>query len=205
METSISVVGDSLALLLAARKNVKLEGYEIGYGIIGTGYNIGMFHDEKSYVYMDASGFNKFPMTKLAQTQRNGRYWSPLGTEVNGNNLYKHFNVFIGENNIEFPSIENSRQLSQLCEHEDKEIAEIAQKIIKRAAQLAACQIAGVARFKNSNMLFAMEGRVFWKGYGFKEVVEQTVETLLSSSGLKVQFLEIENSGVIGAASIIVP
>jgi len=86
-------------------------------------------------------------------------------------------------------------------------LSKLAQRIIRRAAQLVGCQAAGVADFKkeisgNSSLVMVMDGSVFWKGHQFSEIVQQTVSNL---TDIPVSFPQIDNPGVIGGAILISP
>ena len=50
-------------------------------------------------------------------------------------------------------------------------------------------------------MTFVMEGSLFWKGYKYKETVEQTVKQLLPEYCIK--FIRLENSDILGGAKLL--
>lgn len=79
--------------------------------------------------------------------------------------------------------------------------SEIAKHLLKRSAELAACQIAGITEFKKHDMVFNMEGSLFWKGNRYRQTVEQTVKRLVSE--YNIEFVEIKDSGILGAAKLV--
>ncbi|MEK7517592.1 MAG: hypothetical protein AAB583_03500 [Patescibacteria group bacterium] len=86
-------------------------------------------------------------------------------------------------------------------QHDMVEVSKIAQDLLRRSAQLIACQIAGITEFKQRSMIFNMEGSLFWKANGYKETVEQTVKQLVPQ--YNVEFVEIKDSGILGAAKLV--
>ena len=86
-------------------------------------------------------------------------------------------------------------------QHDRGKVSQIAKDLIKRSAQLVACQIAGITEFMGRNMVFNMEGSLFWKGNGYRETVEKTVKQLVPK--YNVRFVEIENSAILGAAKLV--
>ncbi|PIP51924.1 hypothetical protein COX09_04455 [Candidatus Beckwithbacteria bacterium CG23_combo_of_CG06-09_8_20_14_all_47_9] len=78
---------------------------------------------------------------------------------------------------------------------------QIARDLFKRAAQLLACQVAGIARFKKRPMVFVMEGSLFWVGYNFRKTVAETVKLL--SPDFPVAFKAIKDCGIVGAAKLL--
>jgi hexokinase len=97
------------------------------------------------------------------------------------------------------------------------EASQIARALLKRSAQLVACQIAGVVEFKNPSpspsplegegrdeevgMVFNMEGSLFWKGNNYKTIVQETLKQLVPK--YNVRFVEIKDSGILGAAKLV--
>ncbi len=194
---TVSVAGDGLCQLLAAR--TQFSGDNHAFGVIGTGYNMGFLLDPHTFVDLDAASFDKFPMNALTQQLAEQSGW-PFGKAVNGTHLYKHFNNALAARRISFPAVASTRELSAVSERGASQVATLARNVIDHAAQLVACQAAGVADFKGQDMVFVMDGSVFWKADHFKTTVEKTVGQLTDK---RVHFLQIPDCGIIGAAQLI--
>src|SRR3990167_586131 len=145
--------------------------------------------------------FDKFPMTPLAKhlSEQPGSGW-PFGKDVNGSNLYKHFNDAIEKRGVNHPPISSTKELSNISEKRIPGVSDLAQSFIDRAGQLVGCQVAGVADFKGKDMLFVMDGSVFWKAHNFKKTVEETVRQLTDK---KVEFVDIPDCGIVGAIKLV--
>ena len=57
-----------------------------------------------------------------------------------------------------------------------------------------------MAEFKQHDITCVMEGSLFWKGFGYKETVAETVKKLTNYS---VDIAEIDNSPILGAAKLV--
>lgn len=194
---TVSVAGDGYCQILSAYPEYDPEN--VAFGVVGTGYNLGFLYDFETFVNLDAATFNKFPMDAL--TRKLGeKYGWPFGKAVNGTHLYKHFNAAIERRELDFSPISSTLELSLVSQNQIPQVSEIAQAYINRAAQLVACQAAGLTDFKGQNMVFVMDGSVFWKGNRFKEMTESTVAQLTNK---KIQFLYIPNVAVMGAAKLV--
>jgi len=105
------------------------------------------------------------------------------------------------ENNINFPPISTSEQLNDIIQSNIPQISQIAQDLLRRSAQLVACQMAGITTFKKQDMVFVMEGGLFWHGDNYKEIVTGTLKDL--EPKYKTDIAEIKNSEILGAAKLI--
>lgn len=192
----VSVGNDLTCLGLSALTCQKAEN--IVCGIVGTGTNFGFFPDQTHFVNLESHSFNKFPISDTGEklAEESG---SPFGKETNGGNLYKHFNAQLLQLAIAFPPLKTTKDLDEISRKNIPLLSKLARDLIKRSAQLVACQIAGIADFKKQGMYLAMEGSLFWKANGYKKTVEETVRQLTSQD---IQFLEIPDSGIIGAAML---
>ena len=195
---SVSVAGDGYCQILTAHPQYPLEN--IAFGVVGTGYNMGFLLDKETFVNLDAATFNRFPMDNLTKELGEKFGW-PFGKAVNGTHLYKHFNAALERKKIEFPAVNSTIELSVVSQNGIPEVSEIAQAYINRAAQLVACQASGLAEFKHRNMVFVMDGSVFWKGNNFAQTVIETSQKLTDK---KIQFIQIPNVAIIGGAKLVV-
>lgn len=194
---SVSVGNDTACLLLSGKTRV--FGDNLACGVIGTGLNFGLLLDKNIMVNLESADFDKFPQRELGKTLSD-KFGSPFGKETNGWSLYRHFNAEIKEKKIDFPLLTSTKQLSEVSQQNISQVSDIAQKHLTHSAQLVACQIAGIADFKQQDMVFVMEGSLFWKGNKYKETVEYTVQQLTQKH---IFFIRIPNSGLLGAAKLI--
>ena len=198
----VAVANDTICLLLAGLTQYKpiiLAG-----GADGTGTNFAFFLDKKNAVNLESANFDKFPQSKegkiIDSTSSNRGGWI-FEKETSGAYLYKHFNLIIKERNIDYPQISSTEELDLVSRKNIPQVSEIANNLLKRSAQLVSCQIAGITEFKKRGMVFNMEGSLFWKANGYKETVEETVKQLIPQ--YKVKFVEIKDSGILGAAKLV--
>lgn len=199
----ISIANDTISLLLSGKTQIK--GNNIAAGIIGTGLNFGYFENPTTLINTETGGFADFPLSLAAakvdsESIIKGKYL--FEKEIAGAYLYKHFNILAKERNYFMKPLENSLQLTKLASREDgSQACYLAQDILRRSAQLAACAIAGITKYKNEDLYFVMVGSLFWKGEGYKTIVRETVKQLVPQ--FQVAFLGIENSDLLGAAKLV--
>ena len=98
------------------------------------------------------------------------------------------------------PEVNTTASLSLLAENDHNTNGLLAREVIERSADLVATHIAGIAEYKQSDTVFVLEGSLFWKGYHYKERVEEVVRKLTRYS---VEFVKIEDSGIIGAGMLV--
>lgn len=198
----VSVANDTVCLLTAGLSQFKEQ--ELAAGIVGTGFNIAFFLGKNKLVNLESANFDKFLQTKEGkivdkESAQPGR--SLFEKEIAGAYLYKHFNITIKERKINYPNLSSTEELDSVSRKNIPQISEIAKDLLKKSAQLVTCQIAGIASFKKQDMVFNMEGSLFWKGNGYQETVAETAKLLVPDYGIK--FVEIKNSAIIGVAKLI--
>lgn len=198
----VSVANDTICLLTAGLSYFKKE--ELAAGIVGTGFNIAFFLNKEKAVNLESANFDKFPKSqegKLIDSESAKPGRSLFEKETAGAYLYKHFNIAIKEASIDYPKIYSTEDLDRISRKSIPKVSKIAQDLIKRSAQLVACQISGITEFKKRDMVFNMEGSLFWKGNRYKETVEETVRQLVPKYNVK--FIEIKNSAILGASKLV--
>lgn len=198
----VIIANDTICLLLSGLTKIKYN--DLAAGIVGTGLNFAFFIGKNMAVNLEAANFDKFPKSK--EVLKIDKVSAGPGTaffekETAGAYLYKHFNLIIKEKKLKFNPISNTKQLNDISRKNIWEISEIARNLIKKSARLTACAVAGIADFKGEDMTFVMEGSLFWKGNNYKKTVEKTIKKLTPR---KVTFIEIPNSGIIGAAELVI-
>lgn len=197
----VTIANDTICLLLAGLTRYNSE--ELAAGIVGTGLNFALFLNKEKVVNLEAANFSKFTPSEEAKqidnfSEHPGK--ALFEKETAGAYLYKHLNIIIKKGKIDFPLLSSTENLNELASKNTPLVSEIAQKLLDRSAQLVACQVAGIIEFKKRDMIFVMEGSLFWKGNKYKETLEKTVTNL---TNYKVQFIEIPNSGILGAAKLL--
>lgn len=199
---SVSVANDVICLLLSGLP--KYHWQELAGGIVGTGVNFSFFINKDSIVNLEAGNFNKFSQTEEGKfidktSIKPGAYL--FEKEASGAYLYKQFNHKIETHKVSFPKITATKELDILILTDKPIISKLAQNVLEQSAQLIACQIAGITKFKQKNMTFIMEGSLFWKGLNYKQIVEDTVKKLVPD--YSVAYVEIPNSPIIGATKLV--
>lgn len=197
----VSIANDTICLTLAGLTKHSAES--IAGGIDGTGLNFAFFLDKTHLVNLEAANFDKFPQSEEgeqidAQSITRGR--ALIEKEVSGGYLYHHLNLLLAKNQIKHPSIESTEQLDRLAHGNIEKVSALAQGLFEHSASLIACEIAGIAEFKKRDMVFVMEGSLFWVGWHYKVMVEKYVSQLTKHH---VAFEEIKDCGIIGAAKLV--
>ena len=198
-QISVTVANDTICLALSGLSQVNPIG--LAGGVIGTGMNFAVFLDENHVVNLEAAFFNKFiqsPTGKIIDKQSTNQKAAVYEKEAAGGYLYRHYNLL---QNKRYPYIDSTHSLDKVARGEKSGDKTLARELFRRAAQLASCQIAGIARFKRRPMVFVMEGSLFWVGYNFRKTVAETVKLL--APDYPVAFKAIKDCGIVGAAKLV--
>ncbi len=198
---SVSAANDTICLTLAGL--TKYPAQSIAGGIVGTGLNFALFTDDSHVVNLEAANFDKFEQTdegKQIDSQSLTKGRSLFEKETSGGYLYLHLNFLLAKNQIKHPAIHNTKQLDRLANGNIQNVSPLARNLFEHSASLVAAQIAGIAEFKKRDMVFIMEGSLFWVGWHYKQMVEETVKKLTKYS---IVFEEIKDCGIIGAAKLV--
>ncbi len=199
---SVSLANDTICLLLSG---LTVGNYEnLAAGIVGTGFNMAVFLSKNTTVNLESGGFNKFEQSEEgriidAKSENPGVH--TFEKEMSGGYLYKHFNLLLKKNKMHYPPISETKELDALARDHSASVSELAKEVLEYSAQLFACMVVGIMEFKKQDLNFVMQGSLFWKGYNYKETVEETIKKL--DSKYRAKFLDIENSDILGAAKLI--
>lgn len=203
IDYAISVANDTTCLILSGLTIVDYDN--ICGGIIGSGLNFGFFLDKNTLVNLEAADFDKFPRTPEGKEINRMSVNPKVGIfekEIAGAYLYQHFNLLAPQNNIKSLVLHSTKELTEIAlSQENPTASKLAREILGRSAELASCAIAGIANFKKQDMTFVMQGSLFWKGYKYKETVEQTVKKLCPE--FKIDFIQIDHADILGAAKLV--
>lgn len=198
-QITVTLANDTVCLLLSGLINE--SPLNLAAGVVGTGLNFSYFLDQKKLVNLESHNFDKFelsPEAKIIDRLSKNPGKSLFEKEVAGNWLFKHYNL---RKKNPYKNIESTHELDKIARGEKVGDKQLTKDLFKRAAQLVACQIAGITNLKKRNMTFIMEGSLFWFGYNFRQTVEKTVKKLVKN--YQVSFREIKNCGIIGAAKLV--
>lgn len=199
---TVSLANDIICLLLSGLTRFKPD--DLACLIVGTGMNGTFFLDEHHAVNLESNSFDKFPRDD-EQKKLDASSALP-GTAlfekaITGAYLYRYLAMRAEKERINFPKISSTKELNELATQDKGRVGEIAKDIFIRSAQFIACQVAAMLQFKNQNLTVVAEGSLFWKGYRYKETVEETVKRLAPS--YNASFVEIPDSALLGAAKLV--
>jgi hexokinase len=205
-DVRVAVANDTICELLSGLSSVNKPEY-LACGIAGTGINFAFFTDAVHAVNLESANFDKFQISKYGKMidETSVEPGTALfEKEVSGAYLHQHFNLFTKELGID-STIESTKNLDEFVQKcdigEDGEACKFAYDLVDRSAALVAAQVAGITAYKNTDMNFIMAGSLFWKGFGFRDKVQQYVKQLLPEHS--VTFLLIESCEIYGAAKLI--
>lgn len=195
----VSVANDTICLALSGLTKYTADG--LAGGVVGTGMNFAFFLDKRLVVNLEAACFDKFKQS-LKGKEIDRLSLRPgvalFEKEVSGAYLFQHYNL---RRKKELDMIESTHQMDKVARGEIIGDKLLARELFKRSAELISCQIAGITNFKKQDMVFVMEGSLFWAGYNYWKTVEETVKSLTK---YKVKFKEIKDCGIVGAAQLAV-
>lgn len=195
----VTLANDTICLALSGLVTAAPLG--LAGGVVGTGMNFAFFLDEHSLVNLESANFNRFKPSAAgllvdAKSIKPGE--ALFEKEVSGAYLFQHYNL---RRKKEFGIIESTHQMDKVARGEIIGDKLLARDLFKYSAGLISCQIAGIANYKKRDMVFVMEGSLFWIGYNYRKTVVETVKSLTK---YKVKFEKIKDCGIVGAAQLAV-
>jgi hexokinase len=214
---SVNLCNDTLGLALAGLHYHESFTYRNTIaGVVGTGYNFGLFKNEKEFVNLESGNFDKFDSTHSGDcidSLSDNPFAQRFEKEVGGAYLHKHFNLIAREEMLDV-CIHSTKELSDLAEGQGKRENKIAQKVLMRAASLVATQIHALYNLQrdtfglsdDDEFLVLAEGSVLWKAHDFLPMVEDYLDQLCdmdNEDAENIRIEHVENSGIIGAAYLV--
>ncbi len=199
----VTAANDTICLLLSGLTSHRWS--ELAAGIVGTGLNFALFESVQHAVNLESGSFDKFTQSEA------GREIDHLSAvpgdaiyekEVSGAYLFRHFNYEIKKKGIAMDPIGSSQQLDFLVTAPTEEIATIAKQTLQHSAQLVGAQVAGILEYQQRDLVFVMQGSMYWKGYKYKETVDEAVKMLCPH--YKATYINILQSDLFGAAKLII-
>ncbi len=197
---TVSVGNDTICLLLSALTKYSYD--QVSAGVLGTGVNFAIFLDKNSLVNLEAASFDKFPISEEAKeidknsTKPGG--WL-LEKEIAGAYLYKQFNLIVESQMLDYPAINSTAELNTIANNNLGQVSQIAKDLFKKSAQLSAAVIAAITQFQKKDMIFVMEGSLFW--FNIENQIGEYLKKLIPQ--YNVTFAKIENSEILGAAKLV--
>lgn len=199
---SVSVANDSVCLLLSGL--TQFTSQDIAGGIVGTGMNFALFLDNNKCVNLEAANFDKFLQSdegKDIDIHSSQRGKALFEKETSGAYLFKQFNYLTQKYGIGNPPLASTAELDELTQSFNPEVASIAKGLLQKSAALVACVVGGITLFKKKDMVFVMEGSLFWNATDYKEHVKNLMIKLVPH--YNVTFAKIEDSPIFGGAKLI--
>lgn len=199
---NVSCANDTICLLLSGLMHHAWN--HLCAGVVGTGLNFALFLDEFTTVNLESAEFNKFEQSeagKIIDDASAAPGSALMEKEVSGAYLYHHFNIEAKKRDIALEKISSTKTIDEYAKNEDEKIAGLAKEILYHSASLVAVQIAGILNFSKRDLLFIMQGSLFWKGYQYKETVEKIVQEL--SPKYRATYEQVIHSDLYGAAKLV--
>lgn len=200
-DIKVSIANDTICLLLSGL--TQYEGEELAAGIVGTGLNFAIFLDPKTCVNLESAYFDKFPTTAVGEEidKESSEPGKALCEKyVSGAYLYKHFNILAKERGMNI-MINSTQELDELGQDSRTEEGKIARQVLKQSYSLTATQIAGILQYQKRDIVFIMQGSLFWRGYMYKENVEKIVDKICPD--YKATYVNVFHSDLYGAAKLV--
>src|SRR3989344_4000346 len=199
---TVAVANDTICLLLSGLLQYKWS--QLSAGVVGTGLNFALFLDDKTAVNLESANFNKFTVSASGH-EIDSFSVSPgdalYEKEVSGAYLFKHFNFLNNQKNLGLTPIVTTKELESYLHNANTAIAQTAREVMDHSASLVAAQIAGITEFCRRDLVFIMQGSLFWKGNKFKENVEKIVNELCPE--YRAKFVQVPHSDLYGAAKLV--
>jgi hexokinase len=199
---TVSCANDTVCLLLSGMTEYIPKTFAAG--IVGTGINAALFLDEKTIVNLEAANFARFPLSEPAK--RVDQHSESPGTalfekETGGAYLYKHFNELIEMKSLPYSPIDSTHTLKKIACNPSHPAHSLAEALITHSAAYIGCMLAAITAFSGRNLTFIMEGSFFWEENIYKQLVEQTLQTLIPDNTFLLT--RSEESTILGAAKLL--
>lgn len=198
----VSVANDTVCLVLSGL--TEFSSSTIAGGIVGTGMNFAIMLPDKSVINLEAAGFDKFHQTesgKLIDETSIAPGTALLEKETSGAYLFKHFNYHARRMGLDIPEITSTFELDELSQSYNPQISQLANQVLVTSASLVACVVGGITMFQKCDMVFIMEGSLFWMANRYKETVKDTIIKLVPN--YSVTFGKVEDSPIFGGAKLL--
>ena len=196
----VAVANDTIALLLSALTQYSWN--QIAAGVVGTGVNFAIFLDSEKLVNLESGNFDKFPVsttTKEVDSMSTHKGTYLFEKETAGAYLFKQFDQIVKDKKIDYPPITSTAQLDALANKNVGEASDIARYLFEKSAALVTAQMAAITDFSKRDLVFVMEGSLFW--HSLRPKIERYLKQLAPE--YRTKFAKIENSEILGAAKLV--
>ncbi|MDP4011612.1 MAG: hypothetical protein Q8P72_05310 [Candidatus Roizmanbacteria bacterium] len=198
----VSCANDTICLLLSGLMHYHWD--HLSAGIVGTGLNFAIFLDEHTVVNLESAEFDKFEQSEAGKVI-DASSVSPgsalIEKEVSGAYLHHHFNIEAQKRGLVLDKITTTKMIDEYAKNEDENVARLAKDILENSASLVAAQIGGILQFCKRDLLFIMQGSLYWRGYQYKETVEKHVQEL--APNYHASYEQVLHSDLYGAAKLV--
>ncbi len=203
-DIQVSIANDTICLLLSGRSYANAS-LGLAAGIVGTGLNFAYFETPEVAINLEAANFSAFPHTdELAKVDAGSANPGAALFEkaIAGAYLDKIYNEHIKSVTGNFPPVYDTQQLDNLARSFDGSMAsQIAREVLTNSAMLAAAAMAAIATYLNRDMVFVMEGSVFWKGWQYQDNIGKYAQILAPDHSITC--IRISESSIMGVAKLI--
>lgn len=206
-----TVCNDTTALGLASLDWTDYPPKNSIMGVVGTGFNFGLFENEKTLVNLEMGNFDQFKMSRIGEkidAKSNNFGQQRLEKEVGGGYLFEHFNIIAREKKLGL-KIKNTKELSTLLETGSFVHKKDGLNVYQSSSKFVARTICALYKFKqwqnqdqDLNLLVLIEGSLYWKAYQYKSLVQKE----LLSLGMDLNKIKIDQTrkiGLKGAANLV--
>lgn len=200
---TVTLANDTICLLLSGL--MKYSWDQLAAGIVGTGLNFAIFLDKNSVVNLESAEFDKFKQSDegiVIDKNSLAPGSALIEKEVSGAYLYHHFNLKAQKLGLNIDKISSTKEIDNLIGSTDPKISNLALEILEYSASLVAAQIAGILDFCKRDLVFIMQGSLYWKGHRYKETIDNFVKKL--SPNYQATYIDLNQSDLFGAAKLIV-
>ena len=201
-DITVAVANDTICLMLSGLIHHTWD--HLAAGIVGTGLNFAMFLDQQTAVNLESGSFDKFPQSQAGHDidiHSAAPGDAIFEKEISGAYLFRHFNYLAQKRGLKIDSISSSKQLDYLVSAPSPDVAALAQEVLAYSASLSAIQIAGIMEFCKRDIVFIMQGSLYWKGSKYKETIEKLVIELCPN--YTASYENVLHSDLMGAAKIV--
>ncbi|MBP9690520.1 hypothetical protein KBD81_00410 [Candidatus Woesebacteria bacterium] len=198
----VSAANDTICLLLSGLVNHPWN--TLAAGIVGTGLNFALYLDELTTVNLEAANFDKFTQSDAGKIidERSAAPGDALyEKEISGAYLHQHFNIEAKKRGLAVEQIESTKELESKLQDPNPAVAALAREILDYSAGLVAAQIAGMLAFAKRDLVFIMQGSLYWKGDHYKETVSKLVAELCPEHNATYE--DVLHSDLLGAAKLV--
>lgn len=201
-DVRVAVANDTICLMLSGLIHHTWD--HLAAGIVGTGLNFALFLDQHTAVNIESGSFNKFTQSDAGldiDTHSAVPGDAIFEKEISGAYLFRHFNYLAQKRGIKIDAIASSKQLDYLVSAPSPDVAQLAQEVLNYSASLSAVQVAGIMEFCRRDIVFIMQGSLYWKGYKYKETIEKLVIEMCPQ--YSASYENVLHSDLMGAAKLV--